>query len=300
MENTTLIEMIRKAGFSDYEAKCYLALLERDSLAVNEVAKLAGIPRPSAYDVLEKLMEKGVVSAIVGKTKRYSAADPKMLKEKALAAVRLERENIEKRKAEIVEREKDIHDNMDSVIGTLGLAYHRNKENGSPLEYLEFLKDSAQVQQKAIQLCLETKTEMLAFIRPPFAYVSAEQEQAQKDAQSKALNHGAKIRLIHEIPVDETQKIAFFDNILKYKAPKGYEPRMIENLPMKLAIYDEKIVLISLEDPIQGKPSITSLVATHHALAKGLKEMFESYWQKAQDYFVLDGHKYNIANPTGE
>jgi HTH-type transcriptional regulator, sugar sensing transcriptional regulator len=138
---------------------------------------------------------------------------------------------------------------------------------------------------------------MLAFIRPPYAYATSEQQQDQVNAQMDALKRGVKIRLIHDIPADAAQKTAFFKSILRYTAPKGYEPRIIEKLPMKLAIYDEKIVLISLEDPIQGKPSITSLLAEHHALAKGLKEMFESYWKKARGYFILNNRKYLIANP---
>ena len=59
------------------------------------------------------------------------------------------------------------------------------------------------------------------------------------------------------------------------------EARMIERLPMKLVIMDEKITMLTMNDPIAMKPSITTLVVTHPDFAHIQKEVFESYWAKA-------------------
>jgi predicted transcriptional regulator len=51
-------------GFSEYEARAYLSLLQRGPLSGYQVAKTAGIPRPNVYLVLDRLQEKSAVGRI--------------------------------------------------------------------------------------------------------------------------------------------------------------------------------------------------------------------------------------------
>jgi HTH-type transcriptional regulator, sugar sensing transcriptional regulator len=295
MNNDILIEMIRQAGFSEYEAKCYLALLERDSLAVNEVARLSGIPRPSAYDVLEKLLDKGLVAVIPGKTKRYAASDPRLLREKSLNSLKMELESLERKKKDILAREKAVQNNMGTIIDRLGSLYKASRVNGNPLEYIEVLKDPDQIHRRAIQLCSETTKEMIAFVKPPFAYLSDEQKEEQIEIQAKAIQRGVKIKNIHEMPVDEIGKNLLFERLRKGADVESNEDRIIEKLPMKMVIFDGKTAMHTLEDPIQGQPSLTTLVTEHSALAESLKMTFELCWEKAKDYYILDNQKYFLS-----
>jgi hypothetical protein len=57
---------------------------------------------------------------------------------------------------------------------------------------------------------------------------------------------------------------------------------------MKLAIFDEKTVIFTMEDPLLKKPSVTTLIIQHRSLAKTLKILFNSLWEKAADYHVLN------------
>jgi HTH-type transcriptional regulator, sugar sensing transcriptional regulator len=56
-----LVEMLQKLGFGEYEAKAYIALLQRSPLTGYELAKASGIPRPNIYSVLPRLEERGAV-----------------------------------------------------------------------------------------------------------------------------------------------------------------------------------------------------------------------------------------------
>ncbi len=50
---------------------------------------------------------------------------------------------------------------------------------------------------------------------------------------------------------------------------------------MKLAIIDEHITMLALNDPISLTPSITTMIVTHPSFATAQKEVFNSYWQKS-------------------
>lgn len=59
MANTT--ELLQQLGFSEYEARTYLALLQRNPLNGYELAKVSGLPRANIYAVLQKLEDRGAV-----------------------------------------------------------------------------------------------------------------------------------------------------------------------------------------------------------------------------------------------
>lgn len=78
--NEGILELLRKIGFSDKESRIYIALLGLESATPNEIAKKADINRTSAYDVLEILLKRGVVSKFRKRSKTYfSASDPRKL-----------------------------------------------------------------------------------------------------------------------------------------------------------------------------------------------------------------------------
>ncbi len=64
-------------GLSHNEASIYLALLETGLATASEIAKKSRVHRTNVYDVLERLIEKGLVSYITRyKTKYFEASPP--------------------------------------------------------------------------------------------------------------------------------------------------------------------------------------------------------------------------------
>lgn len=75
-------KILTRAGLTRNEAKVYLTLLEHGSLLAGSIASRSGIHRRSVYDLLERLIEKGLVSYIVEqKRKKYEATNPARLLE---------------------------------------------------------------------------------------------------------------------------------------------------------------------------------------------------------------------------
>jgi predicted transcriptional regulator len=70
--------LLMRTGFSEYEARAYVALLGKNPASAYEVARSSGIPTSKIYEVISRLAEKGVVSVLDGKkgTKNYIPMEP--------------------------------------------------------------------------------------------------------------------------------------------------------------------------------------------------------------------------------
>src|SRR4030042_1799905 len=66
-----ILENLRKIGLTGNESKVYLELTKRDSLSANDLAKKVGLDRTLTYQLLNSLIEKGLVGYIIKDRKKY-------------------------------------------------------------------------------------------------------------------------------------------------------------------------------------------------------------------------------------
>lgn len=66
----TLVKL-HQLGFSEYEAKTYIALLKSNPVTGYELSKNSGVPRSMIYQTLQRLMDKGAVLPIMGQPVKY-------------------------------------------------------------------------------------------------------------------------------------------------------------------------------------------------------------------------------------
>lgn len=76
-----VIEKLRQFGFSESEAKVYLAVLALEKSTVDAIARKVNINRTSCYSILERLKEQGIASQVKkgGKSVFKAAAPEKLL-----------------------------------------------------------------------------------------------------------------------------------------------------------------------------------------------------------------------------
>lgn len=79
MKNASLDECMAVLGFSELERKIYLTLLRGGTMSAYQIAKKIEISRPSIYNALEHMAEKGMVELIPNDTALYAAQSPKIL-----------------------------------------------------------------------------------------------------------------------------------------------------------------------------------------------------------------------------
>jgi hypothetical protein len=64
----------------------------------------------------------------------------------------------------------------------------------------------------------------------------------------------------------------------------GEDARFVEQLPLKLVIVDEEIVMFAMEDPIAGRTELTIMVVEQKQLAQMMKLAFEAMWAQGDTY----------------
>lgn len=75
-----MLKEIQEAGLSKNETKTYLSLLELGLVTAKEISVNIGIHRSNAYEALQRLSEKGLISEVMHEGKKhYSANDPESL-----------------------------------------------------------------------------------------------------------------------------------------------------------------------------------------------------------------------------
>ena len=64
MTDMQMVPELQALGFTEYEARAYVALLQAGPLTGYQVAKASGIPRPNIYPLLERLEQRGALTRV--------------------------------------------------------------------------------------------------------------------------------------------------------------------------------------------------------------------------------------------
>jgi sugar-specific transcriptional regulator TrmB len=76
-ELSEIVEKLGQVGFSDQEAKIYVALVQSGPATAYELAKQAKLAVPNTYNVMRALSEKGAATQVSEQPARYVAVPPR-------------------------------------------------------------------------------------------------------------------------------------------------------------------------------------------------------------------------------
>jgi sugar-specific transcriptional regulator TrmB len=248
---------LTRLGLTSYEAKAYLALLRRDSSTAAQAARLANVPRQRIYDVLASLADKGLASTRPGPVVKYAAIAPELALERLVSDQRQQLTELERQTAALIEE--------------LSPAFHEGQEQDNPLEYIEVLRDRRAINERFDELQAGIKREILVFTKPPYA------KPPQENVEGLEVSKTHQARSVYELSVfddpDTTEGVRRF-------VEAGEMARFVPDLPLKLVIIDESIVMFGMEDPVAGSSELTIMVVEHPSLAKILKIAFNAVWEQ--------------------
>lgn len=289
MTKPLIFKRFKELGLGTNEAKSYISLLERDTMSVAEIARHAKIPRANAYEALETLLAKGFCISRPGKIRQYSALDPELLYEKATQLIDYHFEGeirkVRDQQEQILQEKKAARDRLANLARELKPLYHSSRSNVNPMDYIDIIKDSFLIHKKFIELIGEAKQEVLVFSKPPYTG-SKEVLKEQTEKQMEPLKAGVTIKTIYEIPSDPDEIGWWYDDIVQ-SVKMGEKARVMKELPMKMVVVDEEVVMLPMEDPVSSGTSFTAQIIRHRGLAKTLRLSFESLWEAAEDHTVI-------------
>ena len=182
MELEILPLELRKLGLTEKEVRVYLATLNLGYTSVQNIAQQAQISRPTAYEIIKSLKNKGLISESKDKTKKYFTAESP---DKLLGILKRQKSEIEEKEREFIR-----------VIATLKEKYQlddkreiKTYKTKSSLEIL--LNDFLTTQSKEIYVLINNEKIWLSKARE-IAYKKIKQRLGQQ-VQIKELSKKSDI-----------------------------------------------------------------------------------------------------------
>jgi HTH-type transcriptional regulator, sugar sensing transcriptional regulator len=137
MATKEMFELL-KIGLTEGEAKVYLSLSELGSSTVGPIVKDSKVAYSNIYDILNRLIDKGIVSFIIkNKTKHFQAAPPANLieylnkKEKEISEQKIALKNVLSKIEELQEGKQNQEAEVFIGIRGLKTAYEKLLKNSS-------------------------------------------------------------------------------------------------------------------------------------------------------------------------
>lgn len=146
-----MLERLEYIGFTKYEAKAYIALLENGDLNGYELSKKAAIPKPNAYSILKSMVNKGLVYKIEEKSVRYRPRDfdeiAKKVKREMEDNLEYIKKNLPPKKSEnekfiTIEGENNIVDKVKIMINNANEKVIMDLWNQDANKFMEVLKEA--------------------------------------------------------------------------------------------------------------------------------------------------------------
>ncbi len=271
-----MIDQLTRFGLTSYEAKAYLALTRRGSSTAAEVARLGGVPRQRIYDVLASLVTKGLAMTKPGRVVKYAATAPELAVERLLAEHRQDLADLER--------------GAGQIVAELTPAFEAGRQITDPLEYIEVLRERKAINDRFAELQANIKDEILVFTKPPYATPVEENVEGVEVAKPH------RARSVYALSIFEQMRSR--EGVRRF-LDAGEEARFVAELPLKLVIIDEAIVMFGMEDPVAGSSELTIVVIDHPSLAQVLKIAFDAVWERGLTYdeavAQLDAHQAQTA-----
>jgi HTH-type transcriptional regulator, sugar sensing transcriptional regulator len=258
-----LVQHLAEFGFSRNEARMYLAALGRPPLRVAELAELADVNRPKAYDALRQLVDKGLFEESTGpdagQVARYQAADP------GLVVQRLRHQSA-------LEQADRVQDTS-LLVADLFARYYEAPQGDDPFEYVELIRnsDAAWARRDAITAGAEKEVVQARRMTPPGTRPRAGDEVGVRE--------GVLYRALYE-----TGFLAFprFVAHLAEREQRGEQIRFVDAVPIGMTAVDRRKCLLSLNPTglVSGQGSW--VVLEQPALTDLLTAAFDQLWDQAR------------------
>lgn len=263
----TDLQSLTALGLNTYEAAAYLALLSRSELTSAEIARRGGIPRQRVYDVLDSLVAKGLCVSRNATRKTYTAVDPKI----ALDLLAQERSSA-------LEKQRQESQMLAARLAAeLTPVYVSGRGQDDPLAYVEVLSGRTRIAHRALALAEGAGSSVNSCIRRPMILTEEQNRNFMKAPLGRGLRYRA---LFHEEALEDVELLEW----MKQFGQWGLDIRVTSVLPLKMQVFDEEVVLISMQDPTGGPPSFTAVVIHNRGAVAMFNLAFEHLWTNGRQF----------------
>lgn len=246
----SLDKKLKEIGLSEKEARVYLSALQMGPAAVQQIAKHAGVNRPTTYVMIESLTKRGLMSSFEKGKKRYFNAEPP---ERLRALFHSERRAIDDKE----HRLDDLLPELRALAGVTELPKVRFYEGAEGLEAIH--EDLLRVKDIDV-VSIFSNDDAQKVLHPEHV----------EPFRKKLLERKAKERFIYTSSIPPTD------------IPKEWEGRRVprEKFPFsgEVSTYGDRVALLSYRGKLVG------VLIESKELAQTVRAIFELAWEAAANY----------------
>ena len=244
MQQEKLYELL-KIGLTEGEAKVYITLTEIGSSTVGPIVRKSGVAYSNVYDILDRLIAKGIVSYIIkNKTRHFQAASPSNLID-----------YLDKKEQEIVEQKDALR---------------------RALPELEALRNFVPQQEAEIFLGtkgLRTAYEKFIIHGKDYSFFYIHQKEYAKESDRFYLGLLSFFRTVNIRGIsNEYGRTSEFVKKAKFVNQKYVD----FPIPGNIEVCQDRILIVSWKKPI------IAVLVHSEAIAEPFKQYFDTIWKQAK------------------
>ena len=269
-----LIQKIKHLGFTEYESKVFLAILQGSLMSASEIADDAGIRRTDVYNILKSFVEKGYCNEIeTNSVMKYEMIDP------VIVIGKIERRILKSKEEELTH-----------LRGTLKdiLPLYRTKESEkSKVVNVELIRGYNQHRvAKFMELFKSSKEEILFMVKLEHQ-VTDDIDETAKAFFAK----GGVIRSIYETnSVFKVKKentwthgnLEDLINVVSKFESYGEDVKLSTSRLPNITIFDREIVFMNINDKTIPRHNEADIIIRNKEFALNMIQVFESFWASSQ------------------
>jgi HTH-type transcriptional regulator, sugar sensing transcriptional regulator len=254
------IRSLTQIGFTEAQAKLYLALLSIGKTDAKNLSKQADVPRQAAYRTLGELQEKGLVERIISLPQEYRAIP---LHDGLAVMIRL--------------KAKEYTQIMDNAKEFLQRYNVQQEQTPSDEEFsISIIEGKETIIRKSRHATDLTKTEICIFSTFQ-RWTHTKMELC--DTVEKALKRGVKYRVIIEKPSSDFFFSKEFKSVLTHP---NYDIRLATGkLKVNASLFDDKEACFSFY-PSKAIAETPMVWTNHPSLLIGFRDHFENLWSSTE------------------
>jgi sugar-specific transcriptional regulator TrmB len=267
-----LVKQLEAIGFTNYESKVFMTLMQGHNMTAAEIAKDAKIPRTSVYDILKSFTQKGICNEIDTPSKlRYEMIDPDVVEDKLKNGFK---KSFDEKLTE-----------LDSSFKTLK-SFYKKKAQKDSFEKIELLRGFNKHRHiKFLKLFEKAKKEILVANKLPDRIYDKVDEQAEKFFKQGGVlksiyQLGSNIKIKYDHGWEDLSKDGIID-LFKKMELNGVQVRLTNSLPQNLFIFDRKYVFLNILDESLDKNNLSDLIIDNEQYATAMKDLFDYYWDRS-------------------
>ncbi|HVM44885.1 MAG TPA: helix-turn-helix domain-containing protein, partial [Candidatus Thermoplasmatota archaeon] len=255
-------------GLSTYEANAYALLLRLGGADASTIAHKADVPFGRVYDVLNGLVERGLLTMQDGRPKQYRAVQPRV----ALSLLLAQRKrDLDERYAELTRLASDLEKRLSPKVKKDPSSFY--SASVGEAESRAFLVEKLAEASVSMDVNLEVQRYQAEDEDLFNALVAA----VDRGVRTRILVREADIPNILESPVNEVIARSMLPHL-----GKNLFVRVIEGEQVPFAVVDGEKALIGVKNPVDPRTYFATVFIWDPKFAAELSERFETLWKEAE------------------